>query len=407
MIKDYFLLAYRGLIKRGIRSWLTMIGIFIGIAAVVSLMGLGEGLREAVNSQFGFLGTDYITITASGGLGPPGTGVVNPLTDKELDAIKDVPGIEAVASRLLAAVKFEYNKVTSFTYVGSMPDGDARTLVERAINLKAEKGRLLKDGDKSYVVLGNNYLKDDNIFGKAIIPGAKVKIEGQIFEVAGIIETKGSMQIDNVILMNDKPMRELTNRAENTHDIIVAKFNKNTDVEKIKSEIERELRKVRGVKEGEEDFSVSTPQQILQGVNNVLLGIQIFISIIAAISLLVGGIGIMNTMYTAVVERTREIGIMKAIGAKNSAIFTLFFIESGLLGSIGGLVGALIGAIIAYGLAFIGRLALGSNLISASISLQLFLGAILFSFLLGSFFGTLPAIQASKLNPVDALRRTK
>ena len=127
--------------------------------------------------------------------------------------------------------------------------------------------------------------------------------------------------------------------------------------------------------------------------------------IIAGISLVVGGIGIMNTMYTSVVERTKEIGIMKSIGAKNSTIFTLFFIESGLLGAVGGIVGALIGAGIALLVAFIGSLALGSDLISAHISPYLIIGAVLFAFIVGSFFGSLPAIQASKLNPVDALRK--
>ena len=115
----------------------------------------------------------------------------------------------------------------------------------------------------------------------------------------------------------------------------------------------------------------------------------------------------MNTMYTAVVERTKEIGIMKSIGARNSAVFSLFFIESGLLGTVGGAVGALIGYLSATGLAFVGKMILGSELISAHISPQLIIGAVLFSFVVGSFFGTLPAIQASRLNPVDALRYAK
>ena len=115
----------------------------------------------------------------------------------------------------------------------------------------------------------------------------------------------------------------------------------------------------------------------------------------------------MNTMYTAVVERTKEIGIMKSIGAKNSTVFLLFFIESGFLGTVGGMMGIIIGYLMATGLAFIGRLILGTKLISAHFSPILIIGALLFSFILGSFFGTLPAIQASKLNPVDALRFSK
>ena len=115
----------------------------------------------------------------------------------------------------------------------------------------------------------------------------------------------------------------------------------------------------------------------------------------------------MNTMYTAVVERTKEIGIMKSIGAKNSTIFNIFFIESGLLGAVGGIIGVIMGVGAATGMAFIGKIALGSDLISANFSPALIIGALLFSFILGSFFGTLPAVQASKLNPVDALRYSK
>ena len=112
----------------------------------------------------------------------------------------------------------------------------------------------------------------------------------------------------------------------------------------------------------------------------------------------------MNTMYTAVLERTKEIGIMKAIGAKNSSVFYIFFIESGFLGTVGGLVGIIFGMALAYGLAFAGKIALGSDLIQASVSPFLIVGALIFSFLLGSFFGVLPALQASKLQPVEALR---
>ena len=146
---------------------------------------------------------------------------------------------------------------------------------------------------------------------------------------------------------------------------------------------------------------------MLEQINSIILGIQIFVYIIAGISILVGGIGIMNTMYTAVVERTKEVGIMKSIGARNSTIFTLFFIESGFLGTVGGIIGIIIGYSMATGFAFMGRMVLGVKTLYPHFPLSLFIGAFLFSFILGSFFGTLPAIQASKLNPVDALRSIK
>ena len=407
MNKDYFKFAVDNLKHRRLRSWLTMIGIFIGIASVVALIGLGEGLREAINSQFGFLGTDILSVTASGGFGPPGTGVVNPLTDKELDEIEKVQGVEGAAGRILESGKLVFNRKVGFGYAASIPDGGDREIIEHVQNMEVQKGRLLKDGDKGLVVLGANFYESEEMFGKAITPGAKVEIQDKEFKVIGILEKKGNFQLDSTIFLNEDDLRELVGRPEDEYDIIAVRFNENADVEEIKADVEKRIRKIRNVKEGEEDFSVSTPASILESVNSTLLGVQIFVYIIASISLLVGGIGIMNTMYTAVVERTKEIGIMKSIGATNSAIFSLFFIESGLLGTVGGIVGAIIGYLLANGLAFAGRLALGSELIAAHISSQLIIGALLFSFTLGSFFGTLPAIRASKLNPVDALRFVK
>ena len=407
MIKDLFSYSIKNLRTRKLRSWLTMLGIFIGIASVVSLIGLGEGLREAVNSQFGFLGADIISVTATGGFGPPGTGVVDPLTDDELDAIKDIKGIEGAAGRILESGKIVFNNKAAFGFAASIPDGEGREILEGAMNMKAEKGRLLKDGESGSVLLGYNFGEDDNTFNKAISPGKKIEILDEEFTVIGIMEKKGNFQIDGAVFLNEDDLRDLIDRQGDDYDIIVAKFDRTADVDKITTSIEKKLRRIRDVDEGEEDFSVETPQSLLENVNSTLLAIQIFVYIIASISLLVGGIGIMNTMYTAVVERTKEVGIMKSIGAKNSTIFTFFFIESGFLGIVGGLIGITIGIIIANALAFAGQLALGSDLISAHISVTLVVGALFFSFIIGSFFGTLPALQAAKLHPVDALRFAK
>jgi putative ABC transport system permease protein len=256
------------------------------------------------------------------------------------------------------------------------------------------------------VVVGDSFSTKD-IFGKAVVPGSKININGKDFEVIGILEKKGNFQVDAAVLMNDNDVRDLFDIPKDVYDLIAVKYDTNLDVKLVEHDITKVLRKVRDVKEGEEDFAVQTPASILSQVNTVLIAVQIFVYVIAAISILVGGIGIMNTMYTAVVERTKEIGIMKSIGAKNSAIFWLFFMESGLLGSVGGIVGTGIGFTFASMLAYIGKLILGSDLIAAKFSPFLILGAIFFSFVLGTIFGTLPAIQASKMNPIDALRFVK
>ena len=192
---------------------------------------------------------------------------------------------------------------------------------------------------------------------------------------------------------------------DGTTDIIAVKVKDAKQISSVKASVEKLLRKERNVKTGEEDFTVSTPEQALRSLNSALFAVQLFVYIIAGISLAVGGIGIMNTMYTSVLERTKQIGIMKAIGARNSVIFILFFIESGFLGLVGGILGVIFGASLAYGLAFLGSVFLGSDLIRAEISLFLIVGSLVFSFVLGTFFGVLPAYRASRLAPVEALRK--
>jgi len=175
------------------------------------------------------------------------------------------------------------------------------------------------------------------------------------------------------------------------------------DVVDVKDRIEKELRKHRGLKEGDEDFSVATAEQMVGMFKDLLLVIQFVLIGIAAISLIVGGIGIMTTMYTSVIERTHEIGVMKAIGAKNSDIGLIFLIESGLLGVAGGIIGIILGLLLSFIVEF-GAQTAGVDVMKAYISIELIAGALAFSFFVGAASGVLPAMRASKMNPVDALR---
>ncbi|MFH0835592.1 MAG: FtsX-like permease family protein, partial [Candidatus Micrarchaeota archaeon] len=172
----------------------------------------------------------------------------------------------------------------------------------------------------------------------------------------------------------------------------------------VAKEIEEELRDYRGVEEGSEDFSVSTSEQLMETFSMIFGVVQAVILGIAAISLLVGGIGIMNTMYTSVLERTKEIGIMKAIGARNGDILTIFLIESASLGLFGGIIGVLLGAGLSKIAEVMAIQATGSTYFVAAISTDLVVGALLFSTIIGSIAGLLPARQAAKMKPVDALR---
>jgi len=407
MLKDYFIISIKNLRNRKLRSWLTMIGIIIGIIAVVSLISLGQGLKVVISSQFGDIGTDKLALQASGGFGPPGTDVVKPLTKDHLEKVKKVNGVKIAAGRLLRNGKLEHDDHVGFGMAATMSEGDGRKLIESALNLEAKQGRLLRDGDSKKVLLGNNFGEENAGFGKQIIVGSKVLIQEKQFQVVGILKKVGSFITDNLVLVEEDDLREILDIDDEDYDIIVMQVNQNADIKVVQENVEKLMRKERDVKKGEEDFTVQTPQAILGQVNSTLFAVQLFVYIIASISIIVGGIGIMNTMFTSVLERTKQIGIMKSIGARNSTIFSLFFIESGLIGGVGGIIGAIFGVIIAMSFAFVGRLLLGSELIMAEVSIWLVLGSIFGSFILGSIFGVIPAINASKLHPVDALRHTK
>ena len=403
MKRDYFNLATKNLKHRGVRSWLTLIGIFIGVVAVIALIGLGNGLKSAVNAQFGISSTEVLTVEAGGiSLGPPGSGASNPLTTKEMDIIKKVNNVDLVIRKNIRPMKIEFNKKLVFGYGTNIPDGIERKFAYDNVQVAALTGRLLQDGDSGEVVLGYNFYVDKSGFGKSIYPGDKVTIQGKNFKVVGILEKKGSLILDNVVLMNDKDMKNLLNYGDIV-DIIAVKVKDKNLMEKTKEDIEKELRKERGVKVGKEDFVVSTPQASLATVNSILTGIQIFIIIIAMISVFVGAVGIVNTMTTSVMERKKEIGIMKAIGAKNIHIFYQFLIEAGLLGMIGGITGVIVGTLIGI----VGTIAIG-NYIGSSLAIQinwmLIILTLIFSFLVGAVAGIAPAMRAAKQNPVEALK---
>jgi len=403
MIKDSFILALKNLKHRGIRSWLTLLGIFIGVTAVVSLISLGNALQMAVSSQFGVSATEVITVQAGGvTFGPPGSGVVTPLTTEELEVIERLSSVKEAMRKNLQPCQLEYNDKITFGYATNLPYGEDRDFVSEVLELEAIEGRLLKENDVREVFLGYNFLVDKVGFDKEVIPGKKILISGEEFKVVGILEKKGSFTSDNMIFMNEDEMLDLL-EIEDTIDMILVKPTDKDDIDKTKADIEKALRRVRGVKEGEEDFTVSTPEASLSTVNDVLSGVQAFIVIVALISIFIGALGIVNTMTTSVLERKKEIGIMKSIGARNEHIFMQFFIEAGLLGLIGGFVGAIFGTLIGI----VGTLGINNFIggeLKPTIDFMLIFFSLLGSFLIGALSGIVPAMKASKLNPVDALR---
>jgi len=404
MIFDYFSFALKNLKYRGLRSWLTMLGIFIGIAAVVSLISLGNGLQTAVIGQFSTLSVDTLTISNQGtGFGPPGSTAVVKLNNRDLKLVKSNSGVKLAISRLIRVVSVEFNGVKEFKYIGSIPENsEEREFVYESLSVGVQEGRLLKNGDYGKIVIGNDF-KNEELFEKEIRIGTKLKINGKDYEVIGILEKASSFTINSVVFMLEGDMKDLLN-IDDEIDLIVAQVENKNEIEKVAKSLEEDFLKDRNLKIGGEDFAIETPLQAISGVNNVLNIINLIVGGIAAISLLVGGIGIMNSMYTSVLERTGEIGVMKAVGAKNKDVLIIFLIESGLLGLVGGIIGAILGLGMAFGVSSIAGVALGGIDLGVKVSYPLLFGAIGFSFFIGIISGVFPAMQAAKLNVVDALR---
>lgn len=402
-LSDSFKLAFQNLKHRRVRSWLTLIGIFAGIAAVVALISLGQGLQDAVNDQFNSLGTNKFTVQgAGGGFGPPGTNAVGKLTDHDVRLLERIQGVKTVAGRYIKPATMTYQDKTKAIFIASIPyDKEKAKLTMSIYNYDIAEGRIITRKDDGKIFIGS---ARSNLDGKQIHAGQKVLINNERFTVIGIGKKKGNPIFDNGVLMTEKDLDKLIG-LDGNYNLIGVEINPEYNLNELVKLAEDRMRRDRGLNIGEEDFEISTPQEFLDSVNNILLTIQILLVGIAAISLLVGAIGITNTMYTAVLERRREIGIMKAIGAKNKEILKIFLIESGLLGLSGGLLGLFIGMGIAKGVELGAYLAFGESIIKATFPWALIIGSLLFAFLLGTASGTLPARQAAKLKPVDALRK--
>lgn len=405
MIWDYFRFSLNNLRVRKLRTALTLLGIFIGIAAVVSLISLGQGMGDAIDEQFQKIGVDRVMVMPGGAaFGPPGSDLaVTKLTESDLDVIKKVRGVDKATAIFgeSAFVEFKGEKELLAVW-GGETDRDALEFIGEIGFFDIAKGREIEPGDVYKVIVGHNIAYET--FEKDVEIGNKLEIKGHDFDVIGIQKKAGTGIHDVILRIPMKVARDIFNETEEISQIFLSTETGDSPLD-VAERIKKALRKHRDVEEGEEDFTVVTSEQNIQQLTDILNMIQIFLVGIAAISLLVGGIGIMNTMYTAVMEKTSEIGIMKAVGARNSSIFTLFLIESGVLGVAGGIIGVVIGLAMSKTAEIIALQSGAPEIFRASFSIYLILGALLFSFLVGSISGVLPALQASRLHPVEAIRK--
>ena len=403
MIKDYLVIPLQEISRRKLRSLLTLIGIVIGVAAIISLITLGQGLENAIETQFQALGKDKLFIAAKGNPLTVGLSIeAVKITDKDLEIIKDTAGVERAAGMIYSTAKVEFNDLAYYPFIWGAPtDPKERALIGEAQSFKIMKGRSLQKGDKFKTVLGFDYTKRER-FDKNIDLGDEILVHDQEFKVVGFLEKIGSPPDDQSVMIPIETYWEIIGN-EDKYGILVAQTQLANDPSVVAEKIEKRLRKSRNLEEGKEDFSIETPEQYAESFAIILDIIQIVLIGIAAISLLVGGIGIMNTMYTTVLQRTKEIGVFKAVGARNRQILFLFLIESGFYGLGGGIIGVLIGISFAKLVELLFLIFVGPAFLLIKIDLLLITGTLLFSFLIGCISGVLPAYQASKLKPVDSL----
>ena len=399
---DYIKYAIDNLLHRKLRSWLTIISILIGITSIFALVSFGQGLSSYVDRVSNEAGRDKLLFQSSRSQAP-GVDDAFFLKKEEINFLRKVNGIKEVAATYIKAVELEFHKQKKYVFGFGIKSNEEYELVEEAFTLKLDQGRRLKHGDKFDVVLGYNYQVPEKIFKKPVGLRDKIKINGNDFEIVGFYKSVGNPQDDSNIFMTDDAFETLYPATINKFQFSIARSEKATATKELAEFAQDKLRKFKGLKKGEEDFSIRTFQQAVETFTNILNVINAVLVLIALISLLVAGVNIMNTMYTAVLERTQEIGIMKAVGARNADIMLIFLIESGLLGLIGGASGVLFGYVVAR---IGGNIAVsyGYSILQPVFSWQLIVGCLGFAFLIGSLAGLLPARQASKLRPVDALR---
>lgn len=405
MIEDYFRFAFRSIATRRLRAWLTMTGIFIGIATVVALISVGQGMEAAITEQFEMMGTDKVMVMPGGeggGMGMLGAlAAANPLTEDDLKIVRETDGVHLAAEMFYKQAMIKYKDETKTTFIIGLPTDDTAEIITDMEGFDAEEGRDLREGDGKKITVGWRLWNDD-YFERPVSLRDNIEIEGEKFEVVGLTKKIGNPQDDAQVYIPIDTAREIFNEDE--VGMIFAQVKKAYTPEEVAEKIEEELRDHREEEEGEESFTVQTFEQLLEQVGTVLAIIRAVLVGIAGISLVVGGVGIMNTMYTAVLERTKEIGIMKAIGARNSDVMLLFLLESGAYGLIGGIAGVIAGLGLSLSIQQIAGMYIGTGLIKIHMSFWLIAGALLFSFVIGTVSGVFPARHAARLKPVDALR---
>ena len=397
--------AFESLGANKLRSGLTILGIVIGVGSVIAMLAVGTGAQDTITSTISGIGTNLMFVFQ--GNFTETVRNPKPLTMQDAQAMKDsflAPSVENVApviqSKLEVSFESEHALVTVY---GITPE------YEMVRNYSLIEGEFINAehllGQSSVALLGSDMA--DKLFGRRNgITGETIRIEGQPFRVIGVLQPKGGSSFGSqdqiVLLPMTTAQARLIRKPKDRVDTIFVQAVNSDSVNQASQEVAALLRQRHRTELGADDFTIFTQQDFVATASTITGVLTIFLGGVAAISLLVGGIGIMNIMLVSVTERTREIGLRKALGARKRDIMIQFLSESALLSLLGGLIGIGLGWLIAFAVGEVARAA--NTPFSPSVGLDAILLATLFSTAIGLFFGLYPANRAANLEPVEALR---
>lgn len=379
-----------------LRSWLTILGIVIGVASVIAIVGIGDGMEAEINSQIGDLDGDILTITAGyskASFGPGrhndnggGTASNDEITKRDLQVLKGISDIDEMYTTISGSVDVKYlGEEGSVTLKGV----DQKTY-SKVSSTDFLTGRNLDPADSNVILIGEKLATE--FFEKEIGINQMLEIEGKAFRVVGVMDDSSR----SIIMPINMAYTIIDDSEKDIYDSIVVKVKDVDNIDLTEETITKKLMNSRHVNENDQDFTVSSNAAINEMRSEMLSTMTTFLTAIAAVSLVVGAVGIANTMFTSVLEKTKEIGIMKAIGARNPDIMYIFIFNAGLIGLVGGLIGVALGYLLGIIVGMLGMsilISTGTVLITISISIGI-----------GMISGIIPAYNASQLKPVDALR---
>jgi putative ABC transport system permease protein len=399
--------AWIGVISHRLRSFLTILGIVIGVAAVIALMSIGRGAQAEILSRIETLGSDLIFVRPGASVGFGGirgaSGSANTLTMEDATAIAEqvsyVSSVAPIYSRNLQLIAGSQNMNTSVTGTTSA--------YKETYNLDIASGSFFSDYDyergAKVAVLGSEVAQ--TLFEGVDPIGQSVRMENIIVHVIGVLESKGAMwgSPDDMVLIPMMAMQQTVAQSRNARgERLISSISLNVSDEGKADMVVEDITSLLRLRHqlgsnAENDFNITSMEEVAGTISETSETMTIFLGAIAAIALFVGGIGVMNIMLVSVLERTREIGIRKALGAQERDIWIQFLLESAFLSFAGGIIGVIVGWIIAF---VVSRMGLMTTLVSADIVIL----AVSVSIAIGVFFGFYPAWNASRLNPIDALR---